>query len=230
MTHQSFSLIFLIALFPTAFSGIPLDRFFPYRTTHGDTEIEEGDDTGSPVLQTAETANRTRRQTEAHENWRNVSNSVKVPPMCPPLNHPKNGRCVSFRFLEDGEARCRCFPGFEFPKSNNRDEIRDKFVQKMRCQSSDAESTDESDNVKSLSWIPEKVTDCEPEKPEEEREGGFKWKITFIPDAGRSEIRDSPQRKPQETGRHVSNNAPMCLPLVNPKNGYCMAKYHFEGD
>ncbi|KAI1707224.1 nidogen-like domain-containing protein [Ditylenchus destructor] len=51
MTHQSFSLIFLIALFPTSSSGISLDRFLPYGTTHGDTEMERGDDTGSPALQ-----------------------------------------------------------------------------------------------------------------------------------------------------------------------------------
>ncbi|KAI1716123.1 nidogen-like domain-containing protein [Ditylenchus destructor] len=51
MTSQSFSLIFLIALFPTAFLGVPLDRFFPYGTTHGDTDMERGDDTGSPALQ-----------------------------------------------------------------------------------------------------------------------------------------------------------------------------------
>ncbi|KAI1699252.1 immunoglobulin domain-containing protein [Ditylenchus destructor] len=67
MTHQSFLLIVLVILFATAFSGVSLDRFFPYGTTHGDTEMERGDDTGSP-------ANRTRRQVEAHETWRNVSN------------------------------------------------------------------------------------------------------------------------------------------------------------
>ncbi|KAI1707227.1 nidogen-like domain-containing protein [Ditylenchus destructor] len=119
----------------------------------------------------AEMANRTRRQVEAHETWRNVSNTAKVPPICPPLNHPKNGLCLTSHLFEGAEAQCHCFPGFEFPESNNGDEIRNRSVLTMRCQISDAESTDESDNVKSVSWIPEvegQVTDCEPAKPEEE--------------------------------------------------------------
>ncbi|KAI1716113.1 low-density lipoprotein receptor domain class A domain-containing protein [Ditylenchus destructor] len=69
MTPQSFSLIFLIALFPTAFSIIPLDRLFPYGTTHGDTEMERGDD--------AEMANRARREVEGHETSRSISNAAE---------------------------------------------------------------------------------------------------------------------------------------------------------
>ncbi|KAI1696252.1 immunoglobulin domain-containing protein [Ditylenchus destructor] len=70
MTHQSFLLICLITLFLTAFSSVPLDRFFTYGTTYGDTEMERDDDTGS-------TANRARRQVEAHETWRNVSDAAE---------------------------------------------------------------------------------------------------------------------------------------------------------
>ncbi|KAI1710445.1 immunoglobulin domain-containing protein [Ditylenchus destructor] len=59
-----------MALFATAFTGVPLDQFFPNGTTHGDTDMKRGDDTGSP-------ANRTRRQVEAQETWRNVSNATE---------------------------------------------------------------------------------------------------------------------------------------------------------